>query len=108
MQRFLYACLPAYKFTLTNLLCFSTFCFRSSFLFASLLVLLQLFSGSLLRFSREELLFSGVLLFDFMALHMRRAAVCKFAGSRFALVVPFLRCRGLVSNWMFTGESIHQ
>ena len=90
---------------LLTLLCFSTFCFSGSFLF---LLLLQLFSGSLLRFSREELLFSGVLLFDFMALHMRRAAVCKFAGSRFALVVPFLRCSGLVSNWMFTGESIHQ
>ena len=54
------------------------------------------------------LLFSGVLLLDFMALHMRRVSVCKFAGSRFALVVLFLRCRGLVSNWMFTGESIHQ
>ena len=93
---------------LLTLLCFSTLCFSGSLLFASVLVLLRLSSGSLLRFSREELLFSGVLLFDFMVLHVRRAAVCKFAGRRFAFVVLFLRCRGLVSKWMFTGESIHQ
>ena len=108
MQRFLYACLPAHKFTLTNLLCFSMFCFSGSFLFASVLVLLQLFSDTiLLRFSREELLFSGVLLFDFMALHMRRAAVCKFAGSRLAFVVVFSLRRQLVPNWTFSGDLIH-
>ena len=53
------------------------------------------------------LLFSGVLLLDFMALHMRRAAVCKFAGSCLAFVVVFSWRRQLVPNWTFSGDLIH-
>ena len=47
------------------------------------------------------------LLFDFMVLHMRRAAVCKFAGSRLAFVVVFSLRRQLVPNWTFSGDLIH-
>ena len=109
MQRFLYACLPARKFTLTNLLCF----FDVLFLVVRFFLLLFWFffnsSLDLFFFVSLEKSFSLVvfLLFDFMALHVRRAAVCKFAGSRSALVVLFLRCRELVPNWMFTGDLIH-
>ena len=78
------------------------------FFFASVLVLLQLFSDSLLFVSLEKS-FSLVvfLLLDFMALHMRRAAVCKFAGSRLAFVVVFSWRRQLVPNWTFSGDLIH-
>ena len=75
---------------LLTLLCFSTLCFSVSFLFASVLVLLQLFFSALFSVSLEKN-FSLVvfLLFDFMELHMREVAVCKFTGSRFAFVVIF-------------------
>ena len=97
-----------------SLLCLTFYVSRRPVLVVRFFLLLFWFffnsSLDLFFFVSLEKSFSLVvfLLFDFMALHVRRAAVCKFAGSRFALVVPFLRCRGLVSNWMFTGESIHQ
>lgn len=109
MQRFLYACLPAHKFTFANSFMFLDVLFLVVRFF--LLLFWFFFNSSLTFFFVSlEKSFSLVvfLLFDFMVLHVRRAAVCKFAGSRFALVVLFLRCSGLVSNWMFTGESIHQ
>ena len=81
---------------LLTLLCFSTFCFSGSFLF---LLLLQLFSGSLLRFSREELLFSGVLLFDFMALHMPERLS---ANPQAAVLLSWWFSRG-VGNWYQIG-----
>ena len=62
-----------------------------------------------LFFVSLEKSFSLVVFFriDFMVLHMRRAAVCKFAGSRLAFVVVFSLRRQLVPNWTFSGDLIH-